>query len=325
MRSLINKIFSGFIHLRYPHVDKHLRYFIRDTFYCELLQWRFVIKDFLFRKKYKTISFYGEFGPELLFVLPFAYWHFRNGTLKATESCANMAEFYYFSPNHREIPDRRSNEGNYNYQIPRILYSHDYNIKKWLPVPLKGIYRNDIYVFEKPILIVANRYNSEWGGPPISYLSLEMLKYIFDNLKSDYTIIYNRPSAHQITMDNSEIYDLNEYEWIKNNFPEVVLMSDLFQENKNSVKNFNHLQLMVYSNSDSFISTHGGTAILASYFEGTNIILSKQGPEHVFNCFQSLYTKLSGTRIFHAKTDTELKSILKQSLIRQKKEIAQQQ
>lgn len=325
MKSLINKIFSSYAYLRYRHIDKHLRYFIRDTFYCELLQWKFFTKDFLFRKKYKTISFHGEFGPELLFVLPFAYWHFRNGTLKATESCTNMAEFYYFSPNHREISDLRSNEGNYNYQIPRILYSHNYNIKKWLAVPLKQIYQNNIYVFKKPILIVANRYNSEWSGPPISFLSLEMLQFIFDNLKSHYTIIYNRPSAHHITMDNSEIYDLNESEWIKANYPEVLLMSDLYKENKSRAKNFNHLQLMVYSNADNFISTHGGTAILASYFKGTNIILSKQGPEHVFDCFQALYTKLSGSRILHAKTDSELKSILNETFIKQQKEITQLQ
>jgi hypothetical protein len=190
--------------------------------------------------------------------------------------------------------------------VPRVLYSHDYDMKKWLPVPLKDVYKNDIYVYEKPTLIVANRFNKEWDGPPISFLSIEMLDYIFENLKDSYTIIYNRPGAQHITMDNSDIYELNELGWIKANHPEVILMDDLYKENKGGAKNFNHLQLLVYANCENFISTHGGTSVLASYFKGTNVILSKQGPEHTFNCFNTLYPKLSGAKIFHAKTDNEL-------------------
>jgi hypothetical protein len=307
---LLNKFFGLYIHTRYKKMDSNLRYFIRDTYHCELAQWKYVVKDYVTKKKYKTISYCGEFGPELQFVLPFAYWHYKNGTLKSTLSSTFTSEFYYFSPDHKEVFDVRTNEGNFNYEVPRVLYSHDYDMKKWLPVPLKEVYTNDIYVYEKPTLIVANRFNKEWDGPPISFLSIEMLDYIFENLKDSYTIIYNRPGAQHITMDNSDIYELNELEWIKANHPEVILMDDLYKENKGGAKNFNHLQLLVYANCENFISTHGGTSVLASYFKGTNVILSKQGPEHTFNCFNKLYPKLSGARIFHAKTDNELKQFI---------------
>ncbi len=305
--NLMNKIFGLYIHSRYRNVDYNLRYFIRNTYNCNLRQLKYVVRDYINKKKYKTISYCGEFGPELQFVLPFAYWHYKNGTLKATRSSNFTSEFYYFSPDHKEVFGLRSNEGNYNFEVPRILYSHNYNMKKWLPVPLKEVYRNDIYVYEKPILIVANRYNKEWDGPPISFLSIEMLEFIFDTLKEDYTIIYNRPGAQHITMDNSDIYELNEVGWIRANHPEVILMEDLYKENKGGARNFNHLQLMVYANAENFISTHGGTSVLASYFKGTNVILSKQGPEHHFKCFEILYPKLSGAKIFHAKTDEELR------------------
>jgi hypothetical protein len=313
MKKLINKILGAYVHTRYKHIDKSLRYFIRDTLYCNLMQWKHAVNDYGTRKKYKTIAFRGEFGPELQFVLPFAYWHYKNGTLKETQSCQGMKEFYFFSPSHKEIFELRSNEGNYNFEIPRILYSHDYNMKKWLPVPLKEVYKNNIYLFEKPALIVANRYNMEWDGPPISFLSIEILQFIFDSLKEDYTIIYNRPGAKHITMDNSEIYELNEIDWIRTHYPEVILMDDLYQENKGNATSFNHLQLMVYANAENFISTHGGTSVLASYFKGTNLILSKHGPEHSFGCYAKLYPKLSGARIFHAKTDEELKKMVKEN------------
>ena len=311
LKKLINKVLSAFVLIRHSEMAPSLRYFCRDTYYCQLVQLKYIVKDFFIRKKYKTIAFNGEFAPELQFVLPFAYWHYKNGTLKETQTCTNMSEFYFFSPKHTEVFDNRSNEGNYNFEMPRILYSHNYQMKKWLPVPLKEVYKNNIYVFEKPILIVANRYNMEWDGAPISFLSIEMLRFIFDNLKDDYTIIYNRPGAQHITMDNSEIYELNEINWIKANYSEIVLMQDLYQKNKGNARNFNHLQLMVYANAENFISIHGGTSVLASYFKGTNIILSKKGPEHFFKCYQTLYPKLSGAHIFHAKSDSELKLLVK--------------
>lgn len=316
MKKLINKILSLYVHTRYKYVNYHLRFYIRDTLYCQLTQCKYFIKDYITKKKYKTVAFKGEFGPELQFVLPFAYWHFKNGTLKETQSCKHTAEFYFFSPDHKEVFETRTNEGNFNFEIPRVLYSHHYNIKKWLPVPLKEVYRNDIYIFEKPALIVANRYNMEWDGPPISYLGVEMLKYIFDLLKNDYTIIYNRPGAQHISMDNSEIYELDELGWIKSQYPDVLLMHELFNENKAKARNFNHLQLLVYANTENFISTHGGTSVLASYFKGTNIILSKKGPEHHFGCYRKLYPKLSGAHILHAKTDEELKSLVEKNFIR---------
>jgi hypothetical protein len=309
-KKLLNKALSLFVLIRHGRVP--LKYFYRHTYYCQLVQLKYLIKDYLTKKKYKTIAFSGEFAPELQFVLPFAYWHYKNGTLQKTRSSKYTAELYFFSPDHEEAFESRTPEGNYNFDIPRILYSHNYDMKKWLPVPLKEIYKNNFFVYEKPILIVANRYNKEWDGPPISYFSIEMLDFIFSTLQQCYTIVYNRPGAAHITMDNSDIYDLNELPWIRSHYPDVILMEDLYLENKPSAKNFNHFQLMVYANAEKFISIHGGTATLASYFGGTNLILSKKGPEHYFRCFEKLYPKLSGAHIVHAKDDAELKRNLEE-------------
>lgn len=310
LRSIVYKILSALVRLRHGSIDPSLRYFYRDTYLCQLKQLKYFLNDYVFRQPYKIIYFDGEFAPDLQFVLPFAYWHYKNGTLKATRGAKFTSELYFFSPDHREVFETRTNEGNYNYEAPRVLYSHNYNMKKWLPVPLKEVYKNNIYVFEKPILVVANRFNKEWDRPPISYFSIEMLDHIFNLLKEDYTIIYNRPGVGQIAMDNSEIYELNEWDWMRQTHPEVILMEDLYRENKGVANNFNHLQLMVYANAENFVSIHGGTSVLASYFGGTNIILSKEGPEHSFGCFHKLYPKFSGARIYHAKTDEALKQHL---------------
>ncbi|GGM87176.1 hypothetical protein GCM10010967_19470 [Dyadobacter beijingensis] len=304
---MLNKILSLAVLLRYGKLPWEHRYFYRDTLRCQVQQWKYIWQDYVVRKKYKKLAFSGEFAPELQFVLPFAYWHYQNGTLESTVSSKYTKELYFFSPDHREQFDTRSNEGNYNFEMPRVLYSQDYDMSKWIPVPLKATYQNDIYVYEKPILIIANRYNMEWDGPPVSFYSIEMLAFILDKLKSKYTVIYNRPRPQHITMDNSDIYDMDEFSWLAAEHPDVILMEDLFKENRGNAGNFNHLQLMVYANASRFISIHGGTATLASYFGGTNLILSKKGPEHYFKCFEKLYPQFSGAKILHAKTDDEVK------------------
>lgn len=307
---MLNKILSLLVLLRYGKLPWEVRYFYRDTLRCKVQQSKYIWRDYLIRKQYKQLEFSGEFAPELQFVLPFAYWHFKNGTLQKTISSKGTRELYFFSPDHHEQFDARSNEGNYNFETPRVLYSQDYDMSKWIPVPLKDTYRNDTYVYDKPILVIANRYNTEWEGPPVSFYSIEMLGFIIERLKSRYTIVYNRPRSQHITMDNSDIYDMDEFSWLKTAHPEVILMEDLYQENRGKANNFNHLQLMVYANASHFISIHGGTATLASYFGGVNLILSRKGPEHHFRCFEKLYPQFSGAKILHAKTDDDVKKFI---------------
>ena len=312
---LINKILSLWVLIRHGHIPAVHRYYYRHTYYCQLVQLKYFFRDYIFKKPYKTISFDGEFAPDIEFVLPYAYWHYKNGTLKKTRMAKYTQELYFFSPDHEEYFETRTNEGNYNFEIPRILYSHNYDMKKWARVPLKEQYRNDVYVYDKPMLVIANRYNMEWGGEPVSFYSIAMLDFMISRLKNHYTIVYNRPRPQNITMDNSDIYDLNDYEWLKKEHPEVILLEDLFKENKAKARNFNHLQLMVYANSDHFMSIHGGTAALASYFGGINLVLSKKGPEHHFKCFEKLFPQLSGATILHAKTEEEVRDYVERYFV----------
>ncbi|MET3125425.1 hypothetical protein ABID42_000513 [Arcicella rosea] len=306
----LNKFLSLIVLLRYGRMTPDINYYYRHTYRCQLEQLKYLFRDYFIKKPYKTIEFQGEFAPELEFTIPFAYWHYKNGTLKSTKSAFYTKEMYFFSPYHEDFFDVRTNEGNYNYELPRVLYSQNYNMSKWLEVPYKEYFKNDIYVYEKPILIIANRYNMEWGGLPISFYSLEDLDFMINYLKKDYTIIYNRPRPQNITSDTSEIYELNDNEWLGKIHPEVILMEDLYRENKVNANNYNHFQMLVYANCDKFISIHGGTAALASCFKGSNIILSKKGPEHHFGCFDTLFPKLSGATIYHAKTSEEARDFV---------------
>ncbi len=307
---LFGKILTFFILLRYPKISSRYRWFIRFRYLGEIRQIRYFFVDFLIRRPYKEIKFIGEFQQELLHVIPFAYWHYLNGTLERTISSLYTKEFYFFSPNHTELDSERNFEDNFNLDIPNAPHDVKLIRKKWKQVPFKKFYRNNLFIYEKPILIVANRYNTEWNRSPISFFDLTTLDNIFILLKGKYQIIYNRPPASHIANDNSEIMELGDYKWIYENHPEVIQVVDLYQENQKHVNNYNHLQLLLYANCERFISIHGGTATLASNFGGVNIIYSREGHEHYMKEFENIFPLLSDAKILHLRDyNTLLKTV----------------
>lgn len=307
MQKIFLKALNVITFISHPKIPFKHTFFIRDNYYSRLVQVKYFFKDYYFKKKYKNIQYFGEFQQELTFVLPFAYWHFLNGTLKKTFSCEGTQVLYFFSKDHTEVPKKREWLNNsINYEFPNMGHGNSFSYKKWARVPLKEYYLNDIFIFEKPILIIANKYNIEWGNDPINFFDIPTLDHMITRYKDKYQIIYNRPAASQIVSDESEILDLGDYEWIQSAHPETILMNDLFIQYSSFVSSFNHLQLLVYANCSHFVSVHGGTGTLASYFGGTNIIFSKRGLEHIFNEFETIFPRLSGATILHAKTEEEL-------------------
>lgn len=316
MKTLLLKSLYVLAALRYPRIRADLRYFVRDNYFARLNQLRFWQADFITKKPYKVVEFYGEFDQEIRYAMPFAYWHFLNGTLKQTIASKNTQPFYFFSPDHVEKYEKRAWEAGYgNYTIPNMTHAPGYDFSKWARVPFKAHYKNDRFVYDKPLLIIANKYNIEWDKPPINFLDIPALDQLISTLKSRYQIIYNRPLGGQIVHDNSEIMDLGEHVWLRQNHPDVLLMNDLFDQHRADVQNFNHLQLMVYANCDHFISMHGGTAALASCFGGTNILLSYPGGgfEHDFNEYENLFPALSGAKILHARNRDELLNMVEKT------------
>ena len=304
----MRKIFLGILHVftvvKYPSMHVNLRRHIRDNYYSRLYQLKYLGKDYLVKKKYKVIEFQQEFGEELLYILPFAYWHHLNETLLKTISCKDTKDLYFFSENHEEKYKMRVwRTENNSFEVPNKGHCNTFALEKWAQVPFREQYQNERFRYDKPLLIIANKYNTEWDGVPINFLDYPTLDKIITTYKDKYQIIYNRPLANEIIEDNSVVLDLEEHAIIRREHPEVLLMNDLYAQHKSTVNSYNHLQLLLYANCSHFVSVHGGTAALASYFGGTNIIFSKRGVEHYFNEFSSLYPLLSGAKIVHAKTE----------------------
>lgn len=266
-------------------------------FFNRLWQYRFAVRDFLSRP-YKEVSCECEFGPELKYYLPYAYWHHLNGTLKKTTSFAGTHPFYFFSPDHVERTGTRK------YILdPDVPNSEDHNFsytyRRWAQVPLKETFRNVIkFNFDKPLVIISNKFNREWNGYPVNFLSAEILGSIVQRLVPHHTVVYNRPGDGLIVLDDNDAQELKEKEFLKNHFPQVLFAEDIFAQRKEEVKGFNHLQLCLYAQCERFISVQGGNSVLASYFGGTNLVYQREGNEIFFGELNTIYPRLAGTACY---------------------------
>lgn len=250
----------------------------------------------------KVVECFSEFTLELYGAIPYAYWLYKHDMLKKTISCKDTKCFYYFSPNHKEKYDKRwwdypateKEKGWSQYQninIEGIVFD-----RQWLLPPYKEVYSGlEDFNFNKPLLVITNKCNSEWGHVPIHYFSAETLAILFENLKDKYQIIYNRP-FRTIIMDNSSIFFLPREDETLEAYPEVVTTDQLYQEWKYKYT-FNHLQLKLYANCNKFISVVGGAAALCTLFGGTIIVQVRYGELHNTNAYRTWMPKISGSNI----------------------------
>ena len=208
----------------------------------------------LFKSKWR-LEYDGEFGYELISVLPFAYWLHQRGKYIQTVASKDTKVFYFFSNDHQENFSKRTPKRAVGVPVSNI-HRRWMNTWCWSPPPLKETYKNDRFIFEKPILIICNKFNSEWGNPPITFLSVEVLDEILNKLNHQFQIIYCRPGTDKIIDDNSDVYELKDHEFIQKNYPNVILIEDLHEAH--SDLSFNELQLMCFANANHFISVQGG-------------------------------------------------------------------
>ena len=47
-------------------------------------------------------------------------------------------------------------------------------------------------------MIIHNKYNEEWLGPPVNFIDKDTLEQIFSTFHSKYQIIYIRPQSNNI-------------------------------------------------------------------------------------------------------------------------------
>lgn len=246
----------------------------------------------------------GEFGWEILTCVGYAYYLYLRGELESTSSYKDTRCLYFFSPNHIEREGQRTNRNSKRFPI-KDIHVRDLDTSQWRMPDYASKYKNNTFKFDRPHIVICNKYCIEWDSEPVNFIDTATLTSLIDSFeKRGFLVIYNRPSPREIIGDNSQILDLGEKGLLKKRFPSVLFMEEIYSE-----YSFNETQMMIMANSDSMVSVQGGSAVLCSLFGRPNYIYAKQGGEVDFDSYNTWFKKLSGAPIKTSNTYEKLLSI----------------
>jgi hypothetical protein len=230
----------------------------------------------------------NEFGNEVICYIPYYYYLYSKNLLfdNKITTYKGMECYYYFMNSENIIIKEDIRHWICPAQRPLLVNNNEhvnqFNSDFWLPPPYKSIFRNDIFLFEKPLLIIHNKYNKEWGLNPFNYINIDTLDILFNTLKEKYQIIYIRPQGGSIknySYDENQIIDeFGDYDLINTKYRDVVIPFIGLLEEYNSYT-YNELLLRIYANCDNYICVQGGGSYLISYFFKKMVILHIRGPE----------------------------------------------
>ncbi|MFG0262056.1 MAG: hypothetical protein ACF788_06670 [Novipirellula sp. JB048] len=216
-----------------------------------------------------------EFGYEMFYHVPYAYHLAKRGYLRRTVSCRGTNCFYFFSPDHGEVYDRREFVKYFD-SIAQMPHESP-EAHRWEPPNFVAHYANKIELnFPHPLLLIFNKYNIEWDHPPINFLSTQFLDRVVEKARDRFTIIYLRPTAH-IVHDHMPVGDLHEKTRLREQG--VLLAEELYEHYPHL--SFNEFQLRLLSRSQHRISVQGGAAYMNAFFPGQLMLLHRYGGEQL--------------------------------------------
>ena len=270
----------------------------------------------------KTIKANPEFASELVCVIPHVYWLHQKGLLEKVITSKEMKPFYYFCDDVEEYFDMRTldNRNSGLEDMPNEWVHHnaeavtgkDYSelseeeqdnvngvldYSEWIPPPYLEHYKTNEFKFEKPVIVVNNNYNIEYGKPiteSLRFFDIKTLYDIFSYLtENGYTVVYKRPDNTEFTLDQNEMSTLDSKLLLTADVAGVGIISDYdlceyFDGNvinMNKMKkdypqyDYNEFQLKLFSSAEGFVTTNGGGGILCSYFQKPVVMYIPHGKE----------------------------------------------
>ena len=251
-----------------------------------------------------VLEYTGEFGNELILFVPFIYWLDQTGLLKDRhlKTYAGMRSFY--SGVTPKMYSEKTEDRGYVHVEHQPAYlpnktEEDFVASPYLVFPdFRKMFSSFGMPkkFEKPILVIHNKYNLEWSDEPINFLSIGLLRKIFEMTSGIFQIVYirHRKSARNIgfSWDHNEIIDVfGDQELIKE-FSHVNDFYDLYnqfgqQYDTNEFKN------ILCAKSHYFISSQGGGCHHLSYFSGSTIAVFHRRGMEIQSAYESGFYKMT--------------------------------
>jgi hypothetical protein len=143
----------------------------------------------------------------------------------------------------------------------------------------------DITTAARPLLVVHNKHNDEWGLGPVNYIPLATLNILFSMLKHDFTIVYIRHGMNSINpgfVEDHNAFIPFEDKCLLDNHPEVICFDTLYANHQalGGTQDINTFKNVLYSRCQHFVTSQGGGAHHIAQFSGSVIIvLHRRGSE----------------------------------------------
>ncbi len=235
----------------------------------------------------------GEYGTEFTTFIPYIYYLKSNGLLdKKVLTYRGMRSYYFFleddeiifKDEHRDfVPYEERFFVPENIRIDDNFVMNCETPKEYLPPPYSEHFKKLPFVSDRPIVLVFNKYNSEWGTmyPPANYLDmyeLASIATIFDGC----IIVYfrtNQYNSNDYTSDKDElevrdVYSYDEKAFLKG-FRNVACVEDIM---KTADFDFNTMKGLLLANASLTISTLTGSTHFNMYFPCNHIVYRKLAP-----------------------------------------------
>lgn len=238
-----------------------------------------------------------EFSIEVVLITSYIYYLLKTNNLSENfkvKTCKGCEIFYYFLEDKHIIAkyDKRSLSKYKNQE--QFIGFYDSHKDLFIPPPYKVYFKNNLFVYEKPILIIYNKYHSEINQKPINYINKELLIMIILLLSEKYQIIYEHVSSNVLSLSNfstdwnntiqSEKYisSINDFtssilNTLKTDFKNVIIFDDLVSVSNES---YNITKCKLYACCDNFISVSFGNTSFMNLFAKKLLIYLSKNPNY---------------------------------------------
>jgi len=239
-----------------------------------------------------TIKEDTEFGLDMVRGLPQVNYCIENNLEHKVFAKPALMEMYkLFTKN---VYEQRA----WHPRNPDDLYQYDrpnWTKSMWSPPPLKEMFKGKVE-FDKPTIVINNKFAGELSLNAVNrcleeypnldlsmdamiemdtyvsmnHYSMPFISKLVEKFSDKYKIIYISPVfSDNYFKDHNKILDVNDYEYLEKNHPEVYTIKE-HMENRNI--SYNVAQFELESTSEKHLSLVGGNCKVSSYFGGDVII-----------------------------------------------------
>lgn len=252
-----------------------------------------------------------EFTYELVQAVPYAKWLHDAGQLGTVYTSVGMSPYYFFADSVEEIYNERTIDNRHSgvLSLPNTWLHHnavavfgkDYgdmtdaekiqangvlDYTQWTPPNYAAQFPGEYLDLPEKLIIINNQYNIEKGMYPTRYFDLTCLSEMFGMLSdAGYTIIYNRPTNTEFTIDDNEratlehrlelsqvvegVGNMTDYQ-LCDYYESVIQYNELMSRYPKVL--YNDFQLNLFSRASGFIGLVGGAGTLSCFYQKPTIM-----------------------------------------------------